>query len=93
MEQGKIKLLHIFYLKGIIMKRISITVTDDKLIMLNKFAIWGLKNKLFNAIIDDLIRVCGTERGPEIITRIIQRQIDYTDLSSNLLEGVTNDSR
>lgn len=74
------------------MKRISITVTDEKLSQFNSFAIWGLKNRLFNAIIDDLIRVFQTEKGAEIIARIINRQINYTELPTCLLEGVEDDN-
>ena len=54
--------------------RLSIELTEDQSKRLNRLIPWGLKNALFQAIVDDLIEL-GEQHGQKFLAVVISRKL------------------
>ena len=64
--------------------RLSIDLTEDQQMELNRLIPWGIKNQLFSVIVDDVIR-CIKEHGQVFIAAALMKEIkleDYTSLDT-----------
>lgn len=69
--------------------RLSIDLTEEQQMELNRLIPWGVKVKLFSAIVDDVIR-CVKEHGQIFIAAVLTKSIkleDYTSMDMKRKDG------
>jgi len=61
--------------------RLSIELTDEQQVKLLRLIPWGVKNKLFSIIVDDVIRLME-EHGQKFLAAVLTKAIKLEDWSS-----------
>jgi len=61
--------------------RLSIELTDEQQVKLLRLIPWGVKNKLFSIIVDDVIRLME-EHGQKFLAAVLTRAIKLEDWTS-----------
>ena len=61
--------------------RLSIELTDEQQVKLLRLIPWGVKNKLFSIIVDDVIRLME-EHGQKFLAAVLTKAIQLEDWSS-----------
>ena len=61
--------------------RLSIELTDEQQVKLLRLIPWGVKNKLFSIIVDDVIRLME-EHGTKFLAAVLNKDIELKDWSS-----------
>lgn len=70
--------------------RLSLNITAVQSQKLRQLIPWGLKNKLFGAIIDDMIKVLESEHKDIFIGGMITRDIKLSDFNKEARKAVEN---
>ena len=71
--------------------RLSIELTDEQQVKLLRLIPWGVKNKLFSIIVDDVIRLME-EHGTKFLAAVLTKDIELKDWSSVEVENESKDS-
>lgn len=61
--------------------RLSIELTEEQQVKLLRLIPWGVKNKLFSIIVDDVIRLME-EHGQKFLAAVLTKAIQLEDWSS-----------
>lgn len=61
--------------------RLSIELTEEQQVKLLKLIPWGVKNKLFSIIVDDVIRIME-KHGQRFLAEVLTKSIELEDWSS-----------
>lgn len=65
--------------------RLSIEITPEQNQKLSKMIPWGIKNKLFSIIIDDLLELMEVH-GEKIIMAVVSKQFKVKDYAKGLFK-------
>jgi len=72
--------------------RLSIDLTEEQQMELNRLITWGVKGKLFSVIVDDVIR-CVKEYGQIFIAAVLTKAIKLEDYTSLDIKGKDGNNR